>query len=299
MVRQGIKNYFVNLKHIFTPLGTIALGAIVGLSVLIPGVISAVRELTDRAVEITGSTGVDFSAMWDCIMDAVCALDWSDPGAALGTVLDGDWLYTTFNDCIQSLLTAGEAFAEQLAVAVTDAIGKMAACAAVLVFCLMLGLIGGYFMTRYLVRHTIAKRAWWKFFLSAAIDSALTAGVAALVLWLQGVWKPGAWLVGMLSMVLLGLAALIEAYVVHGWKKTKFGAIVNIKNVGKLWLTDLIIIALTAVFVLFAYGLSNRIVCFFLALPLLEIAFIVMSLNAESYVKALAQSSADNDSTAE
>ena len=139
-----------------------------------------------------------------------------------------------------------------------------------------------------MVRHTIAKRARWKFFLSAAIDAALTAIIAALVLWLQAVWKPGAWLFGILSMILLGFVSLLEAYVVHGWKKLRLGAVVNFKNVGKLWITNLVVIAVTAVFVLAAFLLTNTVVGFFLALPLLEIAFIVMSLNAEAYVKALA-----------
>ena len=43
MLLKGIKNYIVNLKYVFTPLGTLFLGVVIGLSVLIPSLISSVE----------------------------------------------------------------------------------------------------------------------------------------------------------------------------------------------------------------------------------------------------------------
>ena len=50
MIKNGIKNFFVNLKHFFTPLGVFALFVIIGLSVAIPACISAVSTLADDEI---------------------------------------------------------------------------------------------------------------------------------------------------------------------------------------------------------------------------------------------------------
>ena len=75
MILKSLKNYFVNLKYIFTPLGVLALGAIIGLSILVPGVISAVNELIDSVVELTNGVEINLSAFGNSVWSAGAALD--------------------------------------------------------------------------------------------------------------------------------------------------------------------------------------------------------------------------------
>ena len=86
MIKQGIINFFKNLKYFFTPLGTLALGFIFGLSVLIPGVIASFSTLADSVQKILSDTTIDFNALKDSAVSAVRALDWNDPSEAIKTI---------------------------------------------------------------------------------------------------------------------------------------------------------------------------------------------------------------------
>lgn len=294
MIKNGIKNYFINLKHIFTPLGVLALAVALGLSVLIPGAVSAVKNMATEVAEITGNSSVDFDSLKDCIFDAAEELDWEDPMAALNTVLDGDWLSETFDKCINILIADGEKYTEQIAVTIEKAIQQIAACIIVFVLLIILGLFGGYLFTKFLVRQTMAKRAWWKFFFVYLIDSAIAAGLILISLWLQTLWKPSAFISGIVVLLLLGFGSLIEAYIIHGWKKIDFKTIVNLQNLGKMWLADVIIFVITFILALIAILITNAIVGILLSVPLFEVCFLVINLNAESYVKELVQIKQNN-----
>lgn len=113
MVGRGVKNYFINLKHFFSPLGAFALGIVLGLSVLLPGISLSVRNLAAAVSQATGNVSFDFAALADCIAEAVGRLDWENPSLALDTLMRADWLNETFNDCIHSLLPEADTYAEQ------------------------------------------------------------------------------------------------------------------------------------------------------------------------------------------
>lgn len=286
MIKQGIINFFKNLKYFFTPLGTLALGFIFGLSVLIPGVITSFSTLANSVQNILSDTTIDFNALKDSAVSAVQALNWNNPLEAIKTMLSNDWLMQTLNDCVSSFVENTEVYTSQFTTVInaftTDLVSYFVA---VIVF-IVLGLIGGFFLTRWLVRRNIARRSLWKYLLNAFIDSLLTATLVALCVWLVSVWKPSAFISSLVSILLFGFISLLEAYIVHAWKKVDIKQIVNVKNIFKLFATDLIIFLLAGVCVLLAIALTNLIVGIVIGIVLLEIAFIVIGLNAEAYVKA-------------
>ena len=98
MIKQGIVNFFKNLKYFFTPLGALSLGLIFGLSVLIPGIISSVSTLANEVESILSDTTIDFSALKNSIISTVQSLDWNSPFDAIGTIINSDWLMNTLND---------------------------------------------------------------------------------------------------------------------------------------------------------------------------------------------------------
>lgn len=71
MIKQGIKNYFKNLKYIFNPLGAIAVGFVIGLSILIPIAISSFNNFVDEIKNIFANANVDYAALRDSFVTAV------------------------------------------------------------------------------------------------------------------------------------------------------------------------------------------------------------------------------------
>lgn len=289
MIKQGIINFFKNLKYFFTPLGTLALGFIFGLSVLIPGIIASFSTLADSVQKILSDTTIDYNALKDSAISAVQALDWNDPSEAIKTMLSNDWLMQTLNECVSSFVGSTEAYTAQFTTVINAFTTDLVSYFAAFIVFLVLGLIGGYFLTRWLVRRNIARRSLWKYLLNSFIDSLLTATLVALCVWLIQVWKPGTLISSLVSILLFGFISLFEAYVVHAWKKVDIKQVVNAKNIFKLFATDLIIFVLAWVCVLLAIVLTNPIVGIVIGIVLMEIAFIVIGLNAEAYVKSVSE----------
>ncbi len=289
MIKNGIKNFFVNLKHFFTPLGVFALFVIIGLSVAIPACISAVSTLADDAARICNDTSIDLNALGDGVMRSVRALDWSNPTDAMQTILSEGWLKNTFVTCVDALVVSGgETAASQIAVAAETAVSGVAAGFVALVVFAVLGIAAGYMLTKFSVRRNMAKRGLWKFILAAAVDAVLTVLLIILTVWIEAINSVSGVIAGVLSMLVLGLIALLEAYLVHGRKKVRMRQVVSIGNVLKLFCVNLIIIAVAFSFSFIVLAVANIVVGVFICLPLIEIAAIVMSLNAEAYVKDLA-----------
>lgn len=294
MIKQGIINFFKNLKYFFTPLGALALGLIFGLSVLIPGIISSVSTLANEVQTILSDTTIDFTALENSIISAIQSLDWGSPLDAIGTMLNSDWLVSTLNDCVDSFVEITEVYATQFNVAVNTFTHDIAISFAALIAFLVLGLIGGFFLTKWLIRRNIAKRSLWKFLLHSFVDSILSSTLVATCVWLISVWKPSIFISSVISVLLFGFISLLEAYIVHAWKKTDIKRIVNLKNIFQLFLTDAIILVLVGVFVQLIVLLTNTFAGLSVGIVLMEIAFIVIGLNAESYVKMIVK---DSDET--
>ena len=90
MIKQGISNFFKNLKYFFTPLGALALGLIFGLSVAIPRTVSSVSDFAGSVQSILSDTTIDFTALENSIISAIQSLDWSTPLDAIGTMINSD-----------------------------------------------------------------------------------------------------------------------------------------------------------------------------------------------------------------
>lgn len=285
MIWKGIKNYLINLKHFFSPLGAFALGIVLGISVLIPGTIASLQHLVSSISQITGNVNFDFRAFLDCIAEAVGRLDWENPSEALDIALSADWLSDTFNDCIHSLLPEAEQYAEQITASVTLSIAEIISCAIVFLFMSSLGLLGGFLLTRFLVKRTIAKRAWWKNLLSALFDIIFSALTAMIFFWLGKLWTPSVFISGIALAFLYSAAALLKAYVLYGWKKIHIQKVVTLKNAGLLILTNFLVFLIATAFVSLAFVLTNTIAGIFICIPFIFIGFLVIIYNAEAFVK--------------
>ena len=286
MIKQGIINYLKNLKYFFTPLGTLALGLIFGLSILIPGVMNSLSTLSESIQTILSDTSIDFPVFKDSVIEAVQALDWSDPIGAINTMFNNNWLLNTLESCAGTYLGNTDAYVVDFQSAIESFASDITLYLLVVIFFLVVGFIGGFFLTKWLIRRNIAKRSLRKYLLNALIDIVFSIILITLCIWLMVIWRPSAFISTLFSIFVFGFISLLEAYMIHGRKKVERKQIVNGKNMIKLYVTDLIIFIISAIFVSISIALTNEIVGIFIGIVLMELAFIVISLNAESYVKS-------------
>lgn len=288
MILNGLKNYFINLKHFFTPIGTLAVGMFIGLSILIPGAFAVVVALIGRLAETAGEANVDFEAVKNYIVDAVNALDWSDPIASLKIMLTREWLTGVVNGCLDIVASGLKPFEDAVTAAVDDAVFTLTALIVTFFLLCITGLIGGYWLTRFLVRRTMAKRTFKKFMFALFVDSFVTAALIALSAWLLTVWAPSVFITSIMSFLIFGAISLVSAYCVHGRNVVELKTVLNIVNVLKLLLVNTIIFVVSLALFILTAVLTNPIAGALIGFSFVEIAFIVMSLNAESYVLNLA-----------
>ena len=91
MVNKGIKNFFTCLKYFFTPLGTMFLGIMIGISFFIPCIMSAIQTFVNGIGALGESVHLDFTEVWNTLWEHITALDWNEPNEALNTLLKVDW----------------------------------------------------------------------------------------------------------------------------------------------------------------------------------------------------------------
>lgn len=288
MFLRGIKNYFINLKYFFTPLGVIFLAIVIGLSVFIPGVIDSIKTLADGVSKLTSEVSVDFSALVDEIEGAIGALSWDDPIGSLATIFDSEWLNNTILAGINTLVGDSGELAAQIIELVEVSVASIIGAAVVAIVFFVLGIVAGYFLTKILVRRSMARRTFFKYLLMSFIDSLIALALIMFSMWMSSLWKGGIFVSAVLSVLIFGLISLSEAYIAHGWRKVEYRAVVNLKNIALLLLTDIAILVISGCIIAAVGAIVNTITELLVALALIQIAFLVIGLNAEAYVKGLA-----------
>ena len=288
----------MNLKYIFVPMGTVALGLVFGLSVLIPGALSSASVLVDSVAEILEGTPLDWDALLSSVTDSAGELEWSDPVTAVQTMFSDDWLTAALSRAVGALVGDVGAYTSELGAAAGVFAGAMGSYLSTLVVFVFLGFLLGYFLLKIFIRRNMARRAFWKYLLISLTDSLITASLVAVSVYLLSLWQPSVFISTSVSLLLFGFISLLEAYIVHGLGKVEFRRVVNFKNILQLIATNLLIFAAAAAMIALLTALTNTFVGIFVGVSLLEIAFIVVGMNAEAYVKsfaALVASAPDSD----
>lgn len=285
MIKQGVVNFFKNLKYFFTPLGTIFLGVLFGVCFLFSGFKTQVAVAAKDIQTITEEANISVDDLKNCVVDSFSQLNWNRPLDALKKATSKEWLDGTLKVNLENTIENYKLYAEDIERAVKKAISGYAKYVVAFALCALLGLIGGFFLTGFLIRRNIARRNFWKMLLVTLVDSILTAGATALTLWLTMLWKPSVLVASVIGIIIYGFISLFEAYLVHGNKKLPFGQIVNIKNIFKLFVANMVIYLISMAIAGLAVALTNEFVGAFIGLPLLIVGIIVISLNAEVYVK--------------
>lgn len=284
MLKQGLTNFFKSLKYFFTPLGTMFLGIMLGMSAFVSTVVTSAQTMADNIYKLSQNVNLDFNVLLDSVWTSVLALDWNNPVEAIQTMFSAEWLNNTLTETLSALLgTDFETFKAQIVQYVNDFLQSFSTGAVVFFFMWILGFIAGYWILRFLIRRNIARRSLWKFILAYFLNSLIAVLFVLASLVVFALWKYGLIFTVIIGVVLGGVIAFVQAYLLYAHKKLKFRQIVNLKNVGMYVLANAIIYALSIVATVVAVWL-NALAGIFVGLSLISVAGIVVKLNAESYV---------------
>ena len=285
MIKQSVINFFRNLKYFFTPLGTLFLGLIFGVSFLYSGFKVQVKQATTEIQMITQETNISINDLKDCVIESFADVPWEDPIEAIKLITSSEWLNGTLKENISNTIDNYQLYASDIENAVVNAVSGYIKYIVIFVVCAIFGFISGFFLTKFLIRRNIAKRNFWKFVLVTMLDSVLTIGVATLSMWLTLLWKPSIIFTSLVGIIIYGFISLFEAYIIHGYKKIPLKQVVNIKNSFLLFISNILIYFISFTISSFVIAITNAFVGVFIALPLVIVGIIVISLNAEAYIK--------------
>ena len=285
MIKQSIVNFFKNLKYFFTPLGTLFLGLIFGVFFLYSGFKVQVNQATTEIQMITQETNISINDLKDCVIESFADVPWEDPIEAIKLITSSEWLNGTLKENISNTIDNYQLYASDIENAVVNAVSGYIKYIVIFVICAIFGFISGFFLTKFLIRRNIAKRNFWKFVLVTMLDSVLTIGVATLSMWLTLLWKPSIIFTSLVGIIIYGFISLFEAYIIHGYKKIPLKQVVNIKNSFLLFISNILIYIISFTISSFVIAITNAFVGVFIALPLVIVGIIVISLNAEAYIK--------------
>ena len=289
ILKRGILNYLRSLKYFFTPIGTLAIGIVFGFSGLISGTVEAISELAHRMTEISQVASVDLMPIQSRLTQAIGTLNWNQPTKALQTAFTTEWLPEAWKESVASCEGLNDSVREEIGEAVDRCASQLTGYMYLFVLLAWLGLVAGYLITKWQIRRNLAKRVFWKALMVSALNALLGATVVAFCARMLVISGASALLSFLISLILWGFISLFEAYLVHGWKKVGFRQTVNFKTVGLLLLTNLLIFLFAVGTAALVFWLVNRMVGIFVGIATVEIAYIVSSLNAEAFMKELAE----------
>lgn len=287
MFRKSIKNYFQCLKYFFIPLGTMFLGLLAGVSVLVPGVVSAVNSLVEGISLLSARVELDFTALWSELREIINGLDWDDPVSSMQTMLSVEWLNDTLTHSLNSVLGENISFfSDKMNELISTFVSEIVGCVSVFVFIFSIGFVIGFVLTKLFVRRNIAKRTIWKWFLTNITNAVLTVIMVISGTLFFAIWQPSAFISLLFILIISSIVSLLEAYLVYGRKKVNLCEIVNIKNVFKNITANILIFIISIIFIVITVRI-NVLMGIFVGLTIIEIAMCVINMNAESYVQGL------------
>ena len=288
MIKLGLKNYFKSYRHFFVPIGALALGIVLGLSIMIPWCISAIKDFVNGVAEQLGNIKWDWDAVRQVLLDALYALDWSVPREAMSEIFSTDYLIDLLKKCAEAALGDTSSISAEVERLATEAISKITAAIIVAVICTIVGAVVGFFAARVNIRRDMASRKLWKFLLVSLLDAIINVTFLAFALWLIAAVKNFALLAFVLSVFAYGIVAFFEAYFVHGYKKVPFKKVMQVRNFFALFLLGFIEIVIAIAIIVLVIAITNIAFGAFVGFSVLVITLICITLNAEAYVKDIA-----------
>lgn len=284
-VKYALKNFLKCLKFIFVPLGMLSLGAILGLSLALPLCGESLNKLFEAVSGSAQDATIDTAALRREFFAVVGELDWNAPKTALQSLTDKAWLSAALARCMSALTGLEYSDNGIISSEVDEAASGILTGVLILSLFIVLAFIGGYILTKSLIRKELASRSVWKFVVVYIVHGLATLGITALGVWLVTLWQPSVFIFPVVFFLLMSVLSMFEAYIVHGMGKIEAKKIVTAKNVRSKLLSDAVIFLVWAASVALITAVFNEFAGVLIGILMFEIGTIVMDLNAEAFVK--------------
>ena len=269
------------------PLGALSLGIVAAFSIIVPVTVGAIKEFIAGIGKMMGQMSFDWDAVKHELLVALQSLNWGDPQAAFQELFSKEYLIDLLRRAAEAALGDTSSIASQFESLAAETVGKVTTTLVVGVFLAALGGLLGYYSTRSLIRHDIAKRSIWKALLNSIVKTVVNLTVIALGLWLISKAKRYAVLAFILTVMLYGAVSFLEAYLVQGYKKIPFKKVMSVKNLIELPILTLIECVIAAIIYTGISLATNELVSIYVSFSVIVITMICLQLNAEAYVKSL------------
>ena len=287
MIWQNLKNYFKCLKFYFVPLGIMSIFTVIGLYFGITGMINTVTNAFKQIGEIAKTAKIDWNAIWNTLLAQIQTIDFNqDINGVIGTVTSPNWITNALVNVAKSVF--GESsVVEDVQNIIIYATGQVIGQFIFIFVMLILGFILGIFVVKLLVRKQLTSVKMWKVVLLSFVDALFWGLLAILFNYLASL---ASW-VGIVLAIIFFLSfmfiCLLEGYLFYGVKKISLKKVLAVKNVFKLYLIELIILAICAATTIISILIFNVVVGLYLAIPVIEISLSAISMCAEGYVVSL------------
>lgn len=287
MIWNSIKNYLKSFKYILTPIGGLALFAIIGFGIAFAGCKSAIGELFVTVQNIFPSIEVNTDAGIDILSGALLGMDWNDPQTAASMLTNPEFLGNTLAEAISAMV--GQEVGQNVTDAVILCIGKIVVNVVIFFIFALIGIIVGYIFLRIGMRSEFAKRKIWQTLIAVTLETLFGVLIIFVGTRLAEIWIWNLLFVTLFAVISLSYFGLIEGFFFHAKGKLLFKDVVSVKCIIGQLVATLIIYTFTAGLITLIYFAFGGLVALLLGISIFEIAYVVVTINSESYVRNLVQ----------
>ena len=269
------------------PIGALALGIVIGLSILVPTAIDAIKTFVKGVAATLGNVSPDWGAAKTAVMDSFRSVDYSDLGQAGRRIFSADFLRGLLTSCLRAALDT-DALATEFKTLLDAAIAEITKGVILFAAFSVLGAIVGFFVTRSELRRNVAKRKFGRAILIAVLSAILNVTIVAGGVYLIMKLQKFAVLCAVALFALYGAVSFLEAYLLHGYKKVSLKKVLRVRNFVSLAVVSVVQIVLSVLIAGLVFKIAGLFVGAFIDYSVLVLTLSCLSLNVEAYVKALA-----------
>ena len=296
MIKKGLLDFLKCMKYYFVPLGILAIFTVIGLHIGINGIVSTIKNFFTEAGRIVNQAKIDWEGIWGAFIGEITKLEFTkDFNNAISTLISEDWIINTLKVVAKSVFGDSLNF-EELTNLATQTVGSIVLYVVLFFVMILLGIVIGIFVVKLLLRKELTRVRIGKLILFTVLDALFWLALIIIFNLLSAIASWVAIVLLVIFILSFVFLCLLEGYLFYARKKVPFTKVVNIKNVLKLYLIEIMIFAITASISVILILVFKIFVGFFIALPIIEIGIIASSLEAENYVVNLVDESTTDPS---
>ena len=284
MIKKGFFDFLKCLKYYFVPLGILSIFTLFGLSICVTGIANAIETFFNKVAEMVNAIEINWDGIWAALITQFSKLNLlNDLNGGLAKLFSSEWITNTLAEVAKQFF--GDSITmEQISEVVGTALTTIVINLVIFILFVILGIVLGIFTIKLLIRKELTKVKVGKLILFSVLDALFWLAYIIIVNLLSTIATWVSILVLVITVIFFTFICLIEGYLFYARKKIPFKKVVHIKNVLKLYVIELMIIAVTAAISVLLVLIFKIMIGLYIALPIIEIGIIAISLEAENYV---------------